>query len=94
MQIEIKSQTVINAPASEVWNLLAHDFANIGRWATIIPDSRPDTTVSAPESGMIVGRAGQFDRVYGGRVVDGAKVDSSNRVYMVGYIVITREKCG
>ena len=56
MQIEIKGQTVIDAPASKVWGVLAHDFANIGRWATIIPDSRPDTTVSAPEGAPVGAR--------------------------------------
>ena len=56
MQIEIKGQTVIDAPASKIWSVLAHDFADIGRWATIIPDSKPDPTVSAPEGATVGAR--------------------------------------
>jgi hypothetical protein len=56
MHLEIKVRTVINAPANEVWGVLAHDFANIGRWATVISDSKPDTTVSAPEGATVGAR--------------------------------------
>ncbi len=56
MHLEIKGQTIINALANEVWDVLAHDFANIGRWATVIPDSKPDLTVSAPEGATVGAR--------------------------------------
>jgi hypothetical protein len=56
MHFDIKGQTIINAPANEVWGILAHDFANIGRWATVIPDSKPDLTAFAPEGATVGAR--------------------------------------
>jgi len=37
MHMEIKHQITINASAEKVWDVLAHQFADIGHWASAIP---------------------------------------------------------
>jgi hypothetical protein len=56
VRIQVTGQATIDAPASKVWGVLAHDFANIGRWATLIPDSREDAGTAAPEGAVVGGR--------------------------------------
>jgi hypothetical protein len=45
MRVQIKSHTTINAPATDVWRVIAHQFAAIGEWASSIP-----TSYAAPEA--------------------------------------------
>ncbi|MEL6405714.1 MAG: SRPBCC family protein [Chloroflexota bacterium] len=54
--MKLARQTVINAPASEVWRVVAHDFAKIGTWATAVPKSVINTDVSIPEGAQVGGR--------------------------------------
>lgn len=39
MKLQVTGQIEINAPAQEVWRVVAHEFAHIGQWATAIPAS-------------------------------------------------------
>jgi Polyketide cyclase / dehydrase and lipid transport len=50
MRMQITSQTTINAPASDVWRVIAHQFDAIGQWASSIP-----TSYAAPETSPPVG---------------------------------------
>ena len=54
MRMQITSHTTINAPASDVWRVIAHQFAAIGQWASAIPTSyaAPD---ASPPAGANVG---------------------------------------
>ena len=45
MKIDVTGQIKINAPAEKVWHIVAHEFADIGKWATAIPAS---SAVSTP----------------------------------------------
>jgi hypothetical protein len=44
MRMQIKGQTTVNAPASDVWWVIAHQFDAIGQWASSI-----STSYAAPE---------------------------------------------
>ena len=39
--MKTRIETEINAPAAQVWQVLAHEFAQIDRWASIVETSRP-----------------------------------------------------
>ncbi len=39
--LKLSSETIIEASAERVWEIVAHQFARIGEWATAIPASRP-----------------------------------------------------
>jgi hypothetical protein len=56
MHIQIKRQITINVSADKVWNILAHHFDHIGRWASAIPESRAVTDWPAPEGAEVGGR--------------------------------------
>jgi hypothetical protein len=56
MNVQLHGQITINAPANTVWRLLAHDFANIGEWASAIPSSKANTDVPVPEGAEVGGR--------------------------------------
>jgi hypothetical protein len=56
MLIEISRQVTINAPAHKVWRVVAHEFDQIGRWATLIPRSQAVTDGPAPEGAPVCGR--------------------------------------
>jgi hypothetical protein len=45
MRIQIRGRIIINAPAAQVWHIIAHQFDAIGQWASSIPQSyaAPDT---------------------------------------------------
>lgn len=38
--MELRIKEVINAPAEKVWQLLGHQFAEIGNWSTAVATSR------------------------------------------------------
>jgi len=40
MHLQLQNHITINAPAKKVWQVLAHDFVNIGQWASAIPASQ------------------------------------------------------
>ncbi|WP_338764463.1 SRPBCC family protein [Bernardetia sp. ABR2-2B] len=50
--IAIQKQIEINASAKEVWNILANDYENVGKWATIIPES----AARKDHAGKVAGR--------------------------------------
>ena len=56
MHMQLHDQITINASANTVWRLLAHDFANIGEWASAIPSSIANTDVPVPEGAEVGGR--------------------------------------
>lgn len=52
MKFEIKREITINAPAAEVWKVLADGYENIGDWATMVPKSEAETD----SQGQLCGR--------------------------------------
>jgi hypothetical protein len=56
MHMQLHDQITINAPASTVWRILAHDFANIGQWASAIPSSKANIDVPVLEGAEVGGR--------------------------------------
>ena len=56
MHVQLHDQITINAPANTVWHLLAHDFANIGQWASSIPTSKANRTLPVPAGAGVGGR--------------------------------------
>ena len=56
MRIQMKGQITINAAADKVWRVLAHNFDDIGRWATVISASKAATDMPAPEGAAVGGR--------------------------------------
>jgi Polyketide cyclase / dehydrase and lipid transport len=56
MYIQLKGHITINASANKVWHVLAHDFSNIGQWASAIPESQAVTGLPAPEGAEVGGR--------------------------------------
>jgi hypothetical protein len=56
MHIQLKGHITINASANKVWRVLAHDFSNIGQWASAIPASQAVTDLPAPEGAEVGGR--------------------------------------
>jgi hypothetical protein len=56
MHMQLYGQISINASADTVWRLLAHDFANIGEWASAIPSSKANTDLPVPEGAEVGGR--------------------------------------
>jgi len=56
VHIQLKSNMTISASAKKVWNVLAHDFGNIGQWASAIPASRDVADLPAPTGAEVGGR--------------------------------------
>jgi Polyketide cyclase / dehydrase and lipid transport len=56
MRIQAQMQTTINAPASKVWSVLAHEFDKIDRWSSGITESIAITDGSIPEGVAVSGR--------------------------------------
>lgn len=56
MHTQMKVQITINASAHKVWQILAHEFDNIGRWAAAIEESSADTNIPAPSGAEVGGR--------------------------------------
>ncbi len=56
MHVQINRQMTINAPAKEVWRVLAHEFDRIGQWASVIPTSTAAADVPAPDGAPVGGR--------------------------------------
>ncbi len=51
MKLNFDKQVELNVPTEKVWDILAHNYENVGEWATIIPESAP-----RKEHGKLVGR--------------------------------------
>lgn len=56
MHIQLNDQITINAPAKKVWRVLAHDFGDIGQWASSIPASKANADLPIPEGAEVGGR--------------------------------------
>ncbi|VAW43629.1 hypothetical protein MNBD_CHLOROFLEXI01-915 [hydrothermal vent metagenome] len=56
MRIEVKDQITVNAPATEVWRVLAHEFENIDRWSSGTTESGAVEQGSIPEGAKVCGR--------------------------------------
>jgi hypothetical protein len=52
----LNGHVTINASAKEVWHILAHDFGNIGQWASAIPTSKVVADLPIPEGAEVGGR--------------------------------------
>jgi hypothetical protein len=48
MRMQLRSHLAINAPATEVWQVIAHQFDAIGQWASSIPASYAVPEAPAP----------------------------------------------
>jgi hypothetical protein len=56
MHLQLKRQMTINAAAQKVWHVLAHEFSNVGQFASSIPESKPVTDIPAPDGAEVGGR--------------------------------------
>ena len=56
MHIQLNDHITINASAKKVWRVLAHDFGNIGQWASAIPASKANADLPVPEGAEVDGR--------------------------------------
>ena len=56
MHLHLNGQTTINAPADKVWRVLAHEFGNIGQYASAIAESKAVTDIPAPKGAEVGGR--------------------------------------
>src|SRR5215211_4970902 len=56
MHLHFSNQITINAPATKVWRVLGHEFANIGQWVSAIPHSQAVTDIPAPDGAEVAGR--------------------------------------
>jgi hypothetical protein len=56
MHLQLNDQITINASANKVWRILAHDFGNIGQWASAIPASQVNANLAVPEGAEVGGR--------------------------------------
>lgn len=56
MHLEIRRQITIEAPADDVWRVLAHEYARIDRWVSLITESEPAADVPALDGAPVGGR--------------------------------------
>lgn len=56
MKIEIGGPFIVEASAERVWQVLAHEYGNIGKWASAIPQSASIFDGSAPDGAPACGR--------------------------------------
>jgi hypothetical protein len=56
MRVQITDQMMIDAPASKVWRVLAHEFENIGQWSSGIAESKSLADLPVPDGAMVGGR--------------------------------------
>lgn len=52
MHIQITTSVVINAPTGKVWKVIAHEFGDIGQWASTIAGSKAFATSRAVGGGL------------------------------------------
>jgi hypothetical protein len=56
MHIHFKDHMMMNAPATKVWRVLAHEFGTIGHWASAIPASQGLPETPAPPGAEVGAR--------------------------------------
>ncbi|MEM8862159.1 MAG: SRPBCC family protein [Chloroflexota bacterium] len=54
--MKLSSILKINAPADRVWQVIAHDFANISHWASGVPKSTVNVSAAALDGATVGGR--------------------------------------
>lgn len=54
--MKIQKSTIIDAPADEVWAVVAHDFANVGLWSSAVVSSGVNTEAATPDGATVGGR--------------------------------------
>ncbi len=54
--MKLASTLHIKAPAERVWQVVAHDFANVSHWASGVPKSGINTVAEVPEGAKVGGR--------------------------------------
>lgn len=57
MKLHMNQETTVNAPAGDVWHVLAHEFDQIGRWSAGISESMAIVDLPVPEGATVGGRA-------------------------------------
>ncbi|HFE66031.1 MAG TPA: SRPBCC family protein [Chloroflexi bacterium] len=56
MHLQLKGKIEINAPADKVWQVIAHNYGDIGQWAVMIPASSAITDIPALDGAPVAGR--------------------------------------
>lgn len=56
MRLHLNNQTTIDGAAQKVWRVLAHEFGNVGQFASAIPESKPVIDIPAPQGAEVGGR--------------------------------------
>ena len=56
MKLSIPATITLDFPAQKVWAIVAHDFENIGHWASQIPKSTPNREAAPIDGAPISGR--------------------------------------
>jgi hypothetical protein len=54
--VKVSSETIIDASADRVWEIVGHQFTRIGEWATAIPASRPSSQTPGAAEAPVAGR--------------------------------------
>jgi hypothetical protein len=57
--VQISKQAIVNAPAEEVWSVVAREFDRIDSWASDVPASHAAANVAAPAGCPVAGRTCQ-----------------------------------
>lgn len=72
--MDIHIETVIDAPAEKVWDVLAHQFASIESWASVVDRSRPIDLSEVPDGVKVADEAPIPGRETKSRVVEAKEV--------------------
>lgn len=54
--VKLSNETIIEASADRVWEIVGRQFARIGEWATAIPASRPSSRAVGDADAPVAGR--------------------------------------
>lgn len=54
--MEIRRTATIDVPIEELWTIVAHDFADVGLWASSVHHSRTNDRAATPDGAEIGGR--------------------------------------
>lgn len=66
MRVQVNDEMIVNAPASQVWRVLAHEFDQIGQWSSGVTESRAIVDVPILEGAKVGGRVCLSDGFLGG----------------------------
>ena len=54
--MQIIRELTINVPADHVWQIVAHEFAKVGEWASAIAASKVNVNATVPDGAQVGGR--------------------------------------